>query len=208
MAWLSKSKNDNVRRRGGGISTTAPRRRVSDENFRVGRTFAGDAQKTREAKKERVAAQRRRKTKNIATVISVLLIVIALVAAAIGLIVDVVREREELTRQATAQAEPTVAIIDENTGDNVSTRTKTFVARLEADVKEQGYKIDHVVLPYQKVREIDVYIQGRTEYYKMSLDRGSAVQAEDMARMVLYLDEKELSPTYVDLRVEGKAYYK
>ncbi len=62
--------------------------------------------------------------------------------------------------------------------------------------------------PYQKVREIDVYIKDHTEYYKMSLDRSSAVQAEDMSRMVLYLGQKEIVPTYVDLRVEGKAYYK
>ena len=69
-------------------------------------------------------------------------------------------------------------------------------------------RIEHVVLPRQKAREIDIYMEGRVEYYKMSLDRSSAVQAEDMHRMTLYLDQKELHPGYVDLRVEGKAYFK
>ena len=42
----------------------------------------------------------------------------------------------------------------------------------------------------------------------MTMDRSSAVQAEDMARMIRYLDGKKIRATYVDLRVEGKAYFK
>jgi hypothetical protein len=42
----------------------------------------------------------------------------------------------------------------------------------------------------------------------MSVDRDTAVQAEDMAHMIRYLDEKGISCDYVDLRIEGKAYYK
>ena len=104
--------------------------------------------------------------------------------------------------------EPTVAILDENAGENVSQRVKEFVARLEDDAKEYDLEIERVVLPYQMVREVDVYVKGRSEYYKMSLDRSSSVQAEDMSRMIRYLTEKEITPEYVDLRVEGKAYYK
>ncbi len=104
--------------------------------------------------------------------------------------------------------EPTVAIIDENAGNNVSSRTKVFVARLEADAKDYNLKLDHVVLPFQKAREILVFFEGRKEYYKMSSERGSTVQIEDAERMIRYLDSKSLSPEYVDLRVEGKAYYK
>ena len=183
------------------------RRKSSDESFRVGRTLAGDAQKTREDKMERAADRRRRKVKDIATVVGVLLIILVLIIVVANYVSEVIREREESMRP-TVELEPTVSIIDENAGENISKRTKTFVARLEDDVKEQGLELDHVVLPYQKVREIDVYIKDHTEYYKMSLDRSSAVQAEDMSRMVLYLGQKEIVPTYVDLRVEGKAYYK
>ena len=183
------------------------RRKSSSESFRVGRTLAGDAQKTREEKMARAADRRRRKSKDIAVVVFVLLVVGAIVVGVIKYVTDVVHEREAVMQPA-AELEPTVTIVDENAGDNISKRTKTFVARLEDDVKEQGLEVDRVVLPYQKVREIDVYLKGRQEYYKLSLDRSSAIQAEDMARMVLYLGEKELKPGYVDLRVEGKAYYK
>ena len=42
----------------------------------------------------------------------------------------------------------------------------------------------------------------------MTIDRGSAVQAEDMSHMVNYLVEHEINCEYVDLRVKGRAYYK
>ena len=79
---------------------------------------------------------------------------------------------------------------------------------LEGDVRDMGQEIDHVVLPFQKAREVVVFLKGREEYYKLSLDRGTAVQSEDMARMLNYLDEAQLKVSYVDLRVEGRAYYK
>ena len=54
------------------------RRNQSDETYRVGRTFAGDARKTLEEKKARVADRKRRNFKNIATVVlSVALIIVA-----------------------------------------------------------------------------------------------------------------------------------
>ena len=43
---------------------------------------------------------------------------------------------------------------------------------------------------------------------RMTLERGSTVQIEDASRMMVYLDGKEKKAEYVDLRVEGKAYYK
>jgi tetratricopeptide (TPR) repeat protein len=75
-------------------------------------------------------------------------------------------------------------------------------------IQEYNLKIDHVVLPFQKAREVLVFFEGRNEYYKLSSERGSTVQIEDAERMMRYLDSKELKPEYVDIRVEGKAYYK
>ena len=183
------------------------RRKSSDESFRVGRTLAGDAQKTREDKMARAADRRRRKIKDVSTVAGVLLIIAVLVIVVANYVGEVVREREA-AMQPLAELEPVTIIYDENAGENISRRTKTFVARLETDAKEHGLELERVVLPYQKVREVDVYVKDRPEYYKLSLDRSPAVQAEDMSRMALYLGEKELKPSYVDLRVEGKPYYK
>jgi hypothetical protein len=102
---------------------------------------------------------------------------------------------------------PTVVIVDENGGSGgISGRVLEFVARLEEDVAENGLNVDHVVLPFAMLREIDVYVVGRGEYYKMIIDRSSAEQAEDMGRMARWLEENGVVPEYVDLRVRGRAY--
>ena len=190
------------------VEELPPRRRKNqDERFRVGRAMAGDAFCDRELKQERLQAAKRRQRKNIATVIGAVVLLGVVLIVAINFITSVIAEREAALAPAPVR-EPTVAIVDENVGENVSDRVKQFVVRLEDDIKLEGLEIDRVVLPYQKVRQIDVYIKDRKEYYKLSVDRSSAVQAEDLGRMLRYLDDKKISCSYVDLRVEGKAYYK
>ena len=190
------------------VEELPPRRRKDqDERFRVGRAMAGDAFHDRELKQERLQAAKRRQRKNIATVIGAVILLGVVLIVAINFITGVIAEREAALAPAPVR-EPSVAIMDENVGQNVSDRVKEFVVRLEDDIKIEGYEIERVVLPYQKVRQIDVYIKGRKEYYKLSVDRSSAVRAEDLGRMLRYLDDKKISCSYVDLRVEGKAYYK
>ena len=203
MALFSKKNNEPEL-----IEELPPRRRKNqDERFRVGRAMAGDAFQDRELKQERLRAAKRRQRKNIATVVGAVVLLGVVLIVSINFIMSVIAEREAALAPAPVR-EPTVAIMDENVGKNVSDRVKQFVVRLEDDIKLEGVEIERVVLPYQKVRQIDVYIKGRKEYYKLSIDRSSAVQAEDLGRMLRYLDDKKISCSYVDLRVEGKAYYK
>ena len=117
------------------------------------------------------------------------------------------REAERLATEAQALT-PTVDIVDENRSESVSSRVTEFVARLEQDAAQYGLEVDHVVLPFQKAREVRVYLKNHDEYFKMTIDRSSAVQAEDMSRMVQYLYKRNIDCEYVDLRVEGRAYYK
>lgn len=65
-----------------------------------------------------------------------------------------------------------------------------------------------VTLPTGMSRELYVDLEGRTEYYKVNLDRETAVTAEDIDRMVRYLEKNGVTPEYVDVRIEEKAYYK
>ena len=182
----------------------------SSRGFRVGQTMAGDARKTLEAKRKRARDQKKRTFRYASVISAFCLIGIVVVVFAINFTLKQKAEREarELEMAQMSTPEPTVPIIDENTGDNISARVKSFVVNLEEDLAATNIAIDRVVLPAQKAREIRVFITERGEYYKMSLDRGSAVQAEDLARMRHYLEEKGISPSYVDLRVEGRAYYK
>lgn len=185
------------------------RHHVNDDSFRIGRTIAGESRQNREVELERIEARKKKDRKNVIVILVVLAIIATLAVLVASFLVDMMKERKALEAADQAAAiTPTVKIIDENSGDNVSFRVKEFVAHLEADTKTYGYTVDHVVLPLNMAREIVVYIQGRNEYYKLSIDRSSAVQAEDMSHMIKYLNDKNISCTYVDLRVEGRAYYK
>lgn len=180
---------------------------MSTNNFKLGRTIANDSRKNRELELARLAARKRRKIRK---AVLTTLLVVACAALVIWIAVGVYNFIRDASQPevAASPTEPTVSIIDENAGDNISTRVKEFVARIEQDFYDLGYSVDHAVLPFQKAREVDIFIAGRTEYYKMTLDRGSAVQAEDAERMMRYLDEKGITPSYIDLKIEGKAYYK
>ena len=187
-----------------------PKRRQKKENdsYRIGRTIAGEAfLDGRKAKLERIKERKKTKRKNVGIVFGVLLL-LTLVGIVAGHYITEIIEENNAKKVVAETPEPTVNISDENAGTEISARTKEFVVRLEDDVRSEGYKVDHVILPLNKVREIHVFIKERNEYYKMTIDRSSAVQAEDMARMIRYLDKKKIKATYVDLRVEGKAYYK
>ena len=184
------------------------RQERQNENYRIGRTIAGDAFfDERKAKLERLKQRKKTKRKNVGVVAGILLLVILVGLVISHYITELIAENEA-KNVVIQEPEPTVAIADENSGTDISARVKEFVSRLEKDAKIEGYEVDRVVLPLNKVREIHVYIKKRNEYYKMTIDRGSAVQAEDMGRMIRYLDKKKIKAEYVDLRVEGKAYYK
>ncbi len=183
---------------------------VRSNNYRIGRTMAGDAKKALEAKRRRANDQRKRKIKMTAVISATCLVALIALFSVIHITMKQKAERELAEAEAAKVfvKEPTVPVVDENVGNNISQRVKDFVYDLENDLAQYNIGIDHVSLPLQKARELRVFIIGRSEYYKMSLDRGSAVQAEDLMRMMKYLDEEEVEPEYVDLRVAGKAYYK
>lgn len=207
--------NANYRRETKPEEKPVSRRRVqrepeaerSAEAWRVGKTIAGTSNPARQRNLEHIALRKKRQRRNAIIVIAVL-IGVGIVSLCIARYLNDLHEERLAQMQQANPMTPTVPIVDENAGQNVSQRAKTFVARLEADAKDFNLEIDHVVLPFQMAREVLVYFKGRTEYYKMTLERGSTVQIEDASRMMVYLDGKEKKVEYVDLRVEGKAYYK
>ncbi|MBP5634355.1 hypothetical protein J6X09_01525 [Candidatus Saccharibacteria bacterium] len=207
--------NANYRRETKPEEKPVSRRRVqrepeaerSSDAWRVGKTIAGTSNPARQRNLEHIALRKKRQRRNAIIVIAVL-IGVGIVSLCIARYLNDLHEERLAQMQRANPMTPTVPIVDENAGQNVSQRAKTFVARLEADAKDFNLEIDHVVLPFQMAREVLVYFKGRTEYYKMTLERGSTVQIEDASRMMVYLDGKEKKVEYVDLRVEGKAYYK
>lgn len=185
------------------------RRRVSDDSFTVGRTIAGASHRSHSMTMERQALHKKRKWRAIAFSFLILALMAAITLIVVSAVTEIERVRNEENAVRERQAiTPTVPVIDENAGGELSSRTREFIVHLESDAKDYGFEIDHIVVPFQKARQLFVFVKEREEYYKVSLDRSSAMQAEDMGRMMSFLDENGVKCSYVDLRVEGRAYYK
>ena len=115
---------------------------------------------------------------------------------------------QQLVKSEMTEMEPTAEIVDESGSEQIPTRVKKYVALLEQDLAELGYKVSRVALPSGMMRELYVDIDGQNAYYKVNTDRGTGVTAEDIDRMARYLGEKGVEAEYVDVRVEGKGFYK
>ncbi len=111
-------------------------------------------------------------------------------------------------------AAPSVAIVDETgiktEGNKVlaSNRFLGFIGRVIGRFHTSGMEVSKVVLPPNTSRQIAVSIGGVTYPVKMSIDRPAGEQTEDAVRAIRYLQARNMSAEYVDVRVSGKAYYK
>mgnify|MGYP003603344094 CR=1 FL=1 len=112
-------------------------------------------------------------------------------------------------------AEPTIKIInnisDGSSSDiqnKASNRVLSFIGILVGLIKESGYDTSQISIPEDMTRQIDIRLTGLNYPIKFSIDRPAGEQAEDMTRTIEFLKSKAISPSYVDLRVSGKAFYK
>lgn len=107
---------------------------------------------------------------------------------------------------------PTIEVIDEDssaTGGTLTSRMSEYIGMLEVDLRALGYTPTKAVIPTGTVREVDLYLDGYTGFIKALTDRGSGVTAEDTDRMIRYLAERGITDfSYIDVRIEGKAYWK
>lgn len=109
---------------------------------------------------------------------------------------------------------PTVQIVDESgispeQGTAVaSARLLSFVGRVVALSREGGVEVVKATLPSGTTRELDIELKSTPTRIKFSIDRGAGEQVEDMARALTYLSERGTVPSYVDVRVSGRAAYR
>lgn len=175
------------------------------QGMKLGRTIVAERERA-ESDSERMLARKKAHRKQRTSVIIVILMGVIL-----GLVFYMgVSEFAEERRGAEGAVEVEIMaqVVDEDNRGQISARTKTYIAQLEKDLADLGYKVVKVTLPTGMSRELYVDLEGRSEYFKVNLDRETAVTAEDIDRMVRYLEKNGVVPEYVDVRVEGKAYFK
>ncbi len=110
-------------------------------------------------------------------------------------------------------ASPELTIVD-NSGAQVasgelvaSNRFLGFVGRLLSAAHERNLNVSKVTLPAFTTRQVEMVFEDKTRY-KVSVDRSAGQQIEDISRIIAYLDRRNITPSYVDVRLEGKAFYK
>lgn len=160
-----------------------------------------------ESESERMQARKKLHRKRMRSVVVVALLLVILVLLLYMTGKGYVKEMSPIKSTNEVEYEVKAKIIDEDNRGQISTRMRTYIAQLERDLHDLGYTVTQVVLPTGTSRELYVDLEGQKTYLKVNLDRGTAVTAEDADRVLKYLKERDLQPTYVDVRVEGKAYY-
>lgn len=177
------------------------------QRMKRGQTIVAERERV-ESDLDRMRARRRVHRRHVTSVVLVVLLLVILGLLAYMGARGAVKEARQAVSDDTEQYEPTTEIVDESGRDTISVRIKQYIGQLERDFRDLGYTVTRVVLPVGTVRELYVDLEGVEAYFKVSIDRGAAVSVEDAVRMLKYLQEKDLKPGYVDVRLEGKAYYK
>jgi len=93
-------------------------------------------------------------------------------------------------------------------GSVASRRFIGYLGQLLGAVRSQHIgKVERVVIP-ASTRQLDIYFKKRGYPIKTHIDRDPYAQAEDIKNTLRFLDKRHISPGYVDVRVEGKAFYR
>lgn len=172
-----------------------------------GQTIAAEREYT-ESESERLQARKKTKRSRMTSVVLVLLLLVILAFGGYTWMKNVAEEVVRPAENSVEEFPVTAEIRDESGQMQVSMRTREYIGQLEADLRELGYKVIKVTLPGGTTRELYVDIEGVSYYFKVNMERGAGVSAEDIGRMIKYLEGKEGGISYVDVRIEGKAYYK
>jgi len=110
-------------------------------------------------------------------------------------------------------ANPKVTIVDKNAtklsgGLVASNRFLSFVGQVVGDLQEEGLTVTKAIIPTLTTRQLEIHIKGVKPYFKLTIDRSAGEQSEDIVRIVHYFKKRGTNPAYVDVRVQGKAFYK
>lgn len=188
------------------------RRDHKNSSFRAGRTI-GEKREKLETKRERTAARKKDKQKKAFRVTLTLLGFLALAGVLVALFLNFSNQKETqpLAIIEEAPSDPTIEIIDEDAknGGQVTSRMREYIGQVELDLRELDIKPTKAVIPSGSVRQVNFYLDGYKGYIKTLVDRPAGVTAEDISRMLKYLKSKDIKDfEYIDVRIEGKAYWK
>lgn len=89
-----------------------------------------------------------------------------------------------------------------------STKMLRFIGQVVSEINRHSpAPIKEIIIPPATLKEVDVVVAGHPYRLKLSSDRDPVGQAIDAVTALKHLDAKGVTPRYLDVRVEGKAFY-
>ena len=184
-------------------------------HLKSGRTI-GERMEHLETASERLEAKKKNKKRQTFRVVITVIVFVVAVGAGLFFLINFLKQQsvnevEVVNNTPIVKTyKPTIEIVDENTGaGHITSRMSEYIGQLESDLKDLGLEPIRAVIPAGSIREVDIYFNNHPGYVKTTIDRGTGVTAEDTERMFRYLAAQGVNEyTYIDVRIDGKAYWK
>ena len=109
---------------------------------------------------------------------------------------------------------PSLNIIDDSgaivsNGKNVASSSFfSFIGKLVSAANKQGLEISKIRIPPLSLRQVEVSVKGVSYFARMSTADSVEGQIINFKKAIEYFGTHKISPNYIDLRIEGKGYYK
>lgn len=106
-------------------------------------------------------------------------------------------------------------IVDDRSGVSLSSVDRvandsfiSFIGQSVSVANQSGLTVKKVIIPPLTTRQLEIYVNDLQFPIKMTTSASVVRQINDASRTIKFLQERGISPSYIDVRVERKAYYK
>ncbi len=84
----------------------------------------------------------------------------------------------------------------------------SFLGQAVAAFTQHRLQVAEVILPPNTVRQVHFVTKGRPYAIKMTIDRAAEAQVAQAAKTIQFLDQRKLTPEYIDVRVDQRVFYR
>lgn len=90
----------------------------------------------------------------------------------------------------------------------MSNRFMSYIGQVIGLTKAEGRTVTNIVIPPGMTRQIEVHLDGVSYPFKLTSDRSAGESVHDMMQSLEWMQSHGRAPEYVDVRVDGKVFYK